>query len=700
MMKFISKFFYSIEWLVIILFFLTAPAVFSEKLLDPVLFPRLLALSWLLLILTLILGFRVLKNKFRFYFNHTDQIVFISVLLFFLVHVISSFFAYNGKEAIIYTVKNGAFALIFFYFHQLLRDKPDARKLIIKAIIIVTAIFLIIGIVQVLKGDFTKFKQATSSYGYYFNQALSNVHGRLGNKNLFSDYFYLSLVFSIYGALIFRRFWRLFSILVALTSIGFIGILNSRATWAAFMIAVMIVVLITYIYMFWFYPKEHNRPLPQWIKVGLVLLPFVGLSSASVLIRGTNVKVVQMIVLRAKEILQPNIYLNNISSDNPSSAQTRTMIWSKSLQMAKDHPLLGVGPGNWKMLYAKYGLDGFEEDIRQGVKLFQRPHNDFLWIAAETGFTGLILFILIYVIVIYTGIRNLFRNRDNSVRVFNLLGISVLIGFSTILFVTFDMERVMHSLLYLLIFSIILFDYRLTSFKEVQIKKPLLRFGIPLIVIGFTIFNISILNQLFKGEKAARNIRVYKYRQNWNAIIREARSVENSIYTMDPFSAPLYLYKGESLAAVNRIEDAKMAFLKAYEIHPYHLMVLNNLATSYDMTGDRKTAISYYKKALSFSPRYKEALVNLAIVYYNDKNMDSALTYLVKVPFGAKDNPVKYDQAVYAITANKAYSMVEKLDTEKLKIWSKDRNKVSDTFVKHQKSGINISEILIKELGK
>jgi len=87
--------------------------------------------------------------------------------------------------------------------------------------------------------------------------------------------------------------------------------------------------------------------------------------------------------------------------------------------------------------------------------------------------------------------------------------------------------------------------------------------------------------------------------------------------TLDPTSAPLQWYRGEANFLLNNKEEALEDYKKAYKAHPYHIHVLNNLATCYELANDHDHAIYYYKKALELFPRFERALINLGAVYYN-----------------------------------------------------------------------------------
>jgi O-antigen ligase len=86
-----------------------------------------------------------------------------------------------------------------------------------------------------------------------------------------------------------------------------------------------------------------------------------------------------------------------ISSFSYEQNLSRVYIWKATLQMIKDHPLLGIGTGNFPVEYPKYRLpQAWEKDVAYA-------HNLFMEVTVEFGFIGLILFCLFLFGIIYMG---------------------------------------------------------------------------------------------------------------------------------------------------------------------------------------------------------------------------------------------------------------------------------------------------------
>jgi hypothetical protein len=77
--------------------------------------------------------------------------------------------------------------------------------------------------------------------------------------------------------------------------------------------------------------------------------------------------------------------------DTRSTAlRTRLGLWRRTLSMVGDHPLLGVGPGNWPVAFPAYAEPGAMRDgVLTATRAPRQAHDDALERLAETGVLGL-----------------------------------------------------------------------------------------------------------------------------------------------------------------------------------------------------------------------------------------------------------------------------------------------------------------------
>lgn len=77
---------------------------------------------------------------------------------------------------------------------------------------------------------------------------------------------------------------------------------------------------------------------------------------------------------------------------------TRVDLWGLGLRMVQDHPVLGVGMGNFTSVFARYARGDMVNDPLVA-------HNSYVTVAAETGLVGLTLFLLVHVLALRLAMR-------------------------------------------------------------------------------------------------------------------------------------------------------------------------------------------------------------------------------------------------------------------------------------------------------
>ena len=92
--------------------------------------------------------------------------------------------------------------------------------------------------------------------------------------------------------------------------------------------------------------------------------------------------------------------------ENPNSLYSRFHITRTIIPMVGDYPVLGVGLGNFRYVYPRY-IDDYDRVSSSGY-----AHNDWVEAGTETGFPGLLLIFLAFVIYIVRMTRIWHRRRN------------------------------------------------------------------------------------------------------------------------------------------------------------------------------------------------------------------------------------------------------------------------------------------------
>ena len=102
--------------------------------------------------------------------------------------------------------------------------------------------------------------------------------------------------------------------------------------------------------------------------------------------------------------------MSNISTD--ASNLERINRWSCAIRMFTDKPVLGFGPGTYMFQYAPYQLNKDRTIISTNAGDGGNAHSEYLGSLAESGVLGLLTFLLLIAVVIYTGINAYTRVQD------------------------------------------------------------------------------------------------------------------------------------------------------------------------------------------------------------------------------------------------------------------------------------------------
>jgi hypothetical protein len=68
---------------------------------------------------------------------------------------------------------------------------------------------------------------------------------------------------------------------------------------------------------------------------------------------------------------------------------------------------------------------------------------------------------------------------------------------------------------------------------------------------------------------------------------------------------------------------------------------LNDLATSYEVLGNRNEALKFYSKSISVSPHFTDPLLNMSIIMFNSSLVDSSYYYFRRISTDTKSNNYK-----------------------------------------------------------
>lgn len=695
----------------IVVFFLVLPFVWdTTNMLDASMLPRQLLLSIFLIVMSAVFVVLFFKGQRFSFVGKYEKFVFGGLALFMLMHIVSSAFGVdNGYEAFFRTVKEYGFCMFFVFVYQLIVNNYRGRELILKIMLVTGSIFITIGIIQFFKTDFSKFTESTKNLSYYLNSIIEEIYSTCSNKNLFSSILFVTLSVSVYCALSrngnhkgLSVVWRIFAGIVTIADLTLIVIMLTRTVWAAVVLASVTAYILVYVRRMIFVPQTNGVKPALKTKLIYIGVPVVLVAAIVAVVALSDTQIERAIVERAALTFNPEKYGYKDNEHGESSVAMRKLIWEKTVDMIKDHPVLGVGPGQWQIEIPKYGVDEFGAQLREGSLTFQRPHNDYLWFASEVGLVGLLGYLIFYVGIIIAGLSNIRRSSVEGVALFNIVAVAALVGWVVISLVDYPHERIEHNVFYLTISAIVLADYTWRKNPENQtVRKGGAIVTLAVLVFGFVLGCLHLwqTKAYYNGEKNFRNVLEAYYNEDWDAVVQLTLKVNTQMYTLDNYTVPIHYYKGVALSYKNNDEAAIREFEQALKKHPYHLLTYCAMGTSLMKLEQYDEARDYFERALKISPRNNHALFDLAIVYYNQKEFKQALDYILRLPLAMNPAPQNFEVTRRIICRAAVNEDASFYNNKRMQEWMNDDDKVDSSIKNYYADSCSFKELLIKELG-
>lgn len=607
------------------------PFLQSKDLLDSSLHIRFLGLNLSLLILAVIAIFRFKIIKIGLFFK-----IYSIYLLYLLLNI--SFWGFSS-DAIFQFLMIFCFYLIIFIFQLFFEN----YKIEIKAF---TNVFSLLTLFIVILSFYNYF-QILFHLGIS-HQSIYEIKASFSHKNILSEVLFVLFPISLFC--IFCSTSKLFKIIGFVNSVGIIFliiVLLTRAVWLSVFIG-FIITIITFLIIS---KSEIRKNLLKkkltyyYITSGFVLV-FTSLFIYSQL---DNFETIRKSTIK-------------IFSTYDSSMH-RIELWKRSYQVFNENPIIGKGLGNWRIEVLKYGNKNLQS--QDNKTFYQRPHNDYLWILAEQGIIGMLLYLTLIFLIFYYLIKLINKSSLTQDLIFYWLIFYLFAGYLIFSFFSFPKERVEHNLLIGIIFSFIIYKYNQLNISQINktSNKLLGKIWILSLILILIFSNIFAYNRYISETHLKRAFEARSI-SDWNLVIKEIEKAESFAYQIDPFSTPLKWYSGEAYYNLSDYNKAFSNFSDSYKLNPYHIHVLNNLATCYELQGNHGLAIDFYKQSLKIAPQFEDAILNITAIYYNLNNYDSALAYISMIDTNSA-NP-KYKIFLNTVLSKKIDILIQNIDNKSI----------------------------------
>ncbi|MFO7370713.1 MAG: O-antigen ligase family protein [Bacteroidales bacterium] len=554
-----------------------------------------LHLQYVLTALCLFLFWVIQSYRKEQYLKPVKQVsIFFSIgLLFLLFSLISLLISTNQADAIFIIFKYLLFFILLWTFtlfapYQLIFPTFAASLTILGIILLIPAFYQLIGLIAEndLIIPFSTYK----------------IMSFLPHRNLLAEVLLLILPFSVYQYFFSTRIWKFMGIACSILILFMIVILCNRATWLALIIGAIAVLT-----MLMFFKKRF---------LGSVNRVFIITCMAAILLG-------IVFFFKFSDTVSLKTHALYSLDFNKGSTKDRIELWDRTVRLIKENPLAGGGLGTWKINMLKYGNEGLVSE--NNTTFYQRPHNDFLWIAAEQGLIGFILYLALFVYILWLLWKGLQKAIDMPTTSRFLVCLFITSSFLIISFFSFPKERIIQNMILFGSWGLLLNLMNSDGGKRVN---PARRNWAPVLVVVAT--TLVLLNGIFRlsGEMHTKKA-LFAWKHNrYEKCIYEVGKIKSLFYSFDETSTPVDWYAGLSHYRLGEYSKAAQFFKKAYLLNPHHIYVLNDYGSCLVKLGQKDKAVEFYRSALKIAPDFNEAGLNLCAIYYNENKISEAFDVL------------------------------------------------------------------------
>lgn len=293
--------------------------------------------------------------------------VHLIVLLYWGIAVVATAASPVRSAAIEGLSKLTLYLLLFVLMARVLRS-PRIRASVITVYLLVALLVSVVGLRQWFFGAdaLATWVDPESSLA-----GTTRVYSFLGNPNLLAGYLLPSIVFSAAAFFAWKRWLpKALAVVMWLCNSLCLVLTFSRGGWIGFVIACFCMLMLLVHWFSIYLPRFWRR----WA------LPIVLGGSAAVVV----------LAVIAIDPLRDRV-LTMFSGREDSSNNFRINVWMAVIEMIKDRPIFGIGPGNdaFNRIYPQYQATGFTA---------LSAYSIFLEVAVESGLIGLSCFLWILLV--------------------------------------------------------------------------------------------------------------------------------------------------------------------------------------------------------------------------------------------------------------------------------------------------------------
>ncbi len=277
-----------------------------------------------------------------------------------------------------------------------------------------------------------------------------------------------------------------------------------------------------------------------------------------------------------------------------STLDTRVIRWSNSADVWLDHPMTGVGLGNFRVHYPKYGQSDPQQNERMNV---HEAHNEYLQVLVECGVMGLIAWLGLLGSIMLGLWRALITSTSEEHRLFCVATAAALIGILAHTFFSFALRNPAPPV----------WCWLAVGAALGAPSEPREGWHKQVLSAGWFVFGISTLTWALWTAQTSHltreGVRAIGQRQLSTAFSHLNAAAEH------PNADRALLKLCYAYGKANRRQLAVRACQRAVERQPYNPIIHDQLARQYHAAGQLAEALVHYERVLELQPAFERARV-------------------------------------------------------------------------------------------
>lgn len=328
--------------------------------------------------------------------------------------------------------------------------------------------------------------------------------------------------------------------------------------------------------------------------------------------------------------------LNRLANISPESStvQSRLLVWQTSWQGWKEKFWLGYGYENYNVAFDKYYNS---ELYSTDSSFFDRAHNIVFDQALTSGLIGLLSYLTILSLAIFTLFKKSFQNKKNF-QSYSVLAVGLLVYFGQNLFV---FDTINSYLMFFLILSFIARNQLENKEQEKKLKfSPIIQLaGVSILVLAFlSAFYLFNLNPALASYQTSKALSLSSIGQDQLALKSFKKALSYQTYQNEEISQKLAefvaasskrgVFNQEQIAdnfnlAISHIKESIEKFPRNVKNHIY-------LMSLYNKSGQPDKALKEEEKALKLSPQRLEIYYQIGEAKILQEKYQEAIEYFKK----------------------------------------------------------------------